>query len=306
MLAPSHNSSTFPRGLRVIRTGRRGSPTFPSPVRSRAGFTLIELLVVIAIIGLLASMMLPSLARAKAKGRDIACRGNVRQIALGLQLHVMDHGYYPVYSVDPSLSLEFKFWPETLEPYTSSNWTNKLYACPDFKGVTASGNQGGSPLGSYGYNANGTKWTPSDLGLGGSMVRATPKEMHEDSSLFRLRESRVVAPSDMMAMGDAHLIWSPKTMTKNVYGVDLPYDNYSGMGLLDINSRNGVEQSGWPGSKGIIKATLKRHGGRYNVAFCDGHVESIKRDDLFSRTDRPLRRWNNDNEPHAELLNRVP
>lgn len=270
------------------------------------GFTLIELLVVIAIIALLASMLLPSLARAKAKGRDIACRSNVRQIALGLNLHVMDHDFFPVYNVDPSVSVEFKFWPEALEPYTASSWTNKLYLCPDFKGVTAQGNSKGSPLGSYGYNANGTKWTPSDLGLGGSLVRATVKSEVEDSSPFRLRESRVRTPSDMMAIGDAHLIWSPKTMTANIYGVDLPQDNYSGMGLLDINSRNSVEQSAWPGAKGIIRATLRRHAGRYNVAFCDGHVESIKRDELFSRTDRFLRRWNNDNEPHADLLNRVP
>ena len=65
-----------------------------------------------------------------------------------------------------------------------------------------------------------------------------------------------------------------------------------------------MEQTGYGGSSGVIQATLRRHGGRYNVAFCDGHVEGIRRDKLFERSDDALRRWNNDNEPHEDLLHR--
>ncbi|MEW6156671.1 MAG: prepilin-type N-terminal cleavage/methylation domain-containing protein [Verrucomicrobiota bacterium] len=58
---------------------------------SKRGFTLIELLVVIALIGVLASMLLPALSKAKQTSRSASCLSNLRQISFGLMMYADAH-----------------------------------------------------------------------------------------------------------------------------------------------------------------------------------------------------------------------
>ena len=254
------------------------------------GFTLVELLVVIAIIAVLAALLLPALSQAKASAQSAKCQSNLHQMGLALTMYVGDFRCYP--ASQPSKVMSGGFWADYLKPYCAHGWTNALYLCPAYRGLTLLG-KGAGALGSYGYNANGVQWSGSELGL--SAVNPT------DTTTIPMPENRIVAPSEMMAIGDAGYCWVPSHVLSQFFSIKSP-DSISGWSLLDITSQRTVEAPGYPDNQRTIRAGYQRHRARSNVAFCDGHVESIRNRRLFATDEGSLRRWNNDNEAHRDQL----
>jgi prepilin-type N-terminal cleavage/methylation domain-containing protein/prepilin-type processing-associated H-X9-DG protein len=89
-------------------------------IRIASGFTLVELLVVIAMIGILSGILLPSMAKAKAKATGVACLGNTRQLALAWNLYALDANDRLVYN----LGLDRR--QPVPPPNRNLNWVNNV------------------------------------------------------------------------------------------------------------------------------------------------------------------------------------
>ena len=294
------------------------SPPPAHPLARLTGFTLIELLVVIVIIAILASLLLPVLGRAKQAADSAVCKSNLRQWGFALRMHVDDFGTYPktMWLTNDPPGNQF-WWHDQLTNYSGTpglNWDlaqpgtatvqKGIQVCPGYARVW--GNRPVWYLGSYGYNTVGAYHVdmdrPGQLGLGGEVASAA-------LSLCRpIQENEVVAPSEMVAIGDATI--SPAAMWGGPCDRPMKYlSPYYPVAWMDVSDTcmNDVNR----GQVALFEACRlkirRRHSGRWNVIFCDGHIENLRAKPLFDvRCDEVLKRWNRDNLPHRETVNMLP
>ena len=291
-----------------VRSRERGT-------RGKTAFTLIELLVVIAVIAILAALLLPALTRAKQKAYLTICKSNLHQFSLAMQTYLSDYHAYPPDAAQGIVPYIGEKDVAVITPvklsghgalYLPQIQAASVYNCPDYvrlPGCLPSSDLAALDSCSYGYNLNGVGNLSSCSGLGlGGQAHIFPPPGRPTPPTQPIGEAQVLRPADMFAFGESVLYW---------FGPFDPADyggawgsNIGGSGFRLKPIRPGNSKGGAFGGPILLGDGIyqRRHNLRFNVLFCDGHLETLRIDDLFTPRPDVLSRWNNDNQPHPELV----
>jgi len=261
-------------------------------MHKRSGFSLMELLVVIAIVALLVGILVPALTKVREQARSAVCRANLRTLAFANSLYANSCDGWFVPAVDlRAAAKKGPTWNSNLEfcravgvqrskdmaVTTSSDETTvptpREYLCPTDAPVGTIPSMGTyQDIVSYGYNV-------TDWGRDSRQHIAWAEEGPSTNALTRIKTGEIRRPAEKLMFIDSGDIWAQKQGADYLHF----WDKY-GHNLAKYRAA------------GQFMPTFYRHFDGANIAFFDGHVKYMKKQDTFGYlpgTDRPDYEKNN-------------
>ena len=221
----------------------------------KRAFTLIELLVVIAIIAILAAILFPVFAQAKAAAKKSVSLSNVKQIATGMHLYMGDAddvtpSTYGVGGKTVDIYQTFQPYLKNMDVFFCPEWDKRSRSLPTCDNAdpvpgayVPTGTNADRCLG-YGYNWGFGIWA------GGALVGSLVKDAVNNTSVQPgVSATAAENPAGLAAFGDTY---NGRRYTISAVGsIFTAYD-------------------------GEKKNSSLRHGGQFNFSYLDGHAKSLK------------------------------
>jgi len=273
----------------------------------RKGFTLIELLVVIAIIALLMAILLPALNKAREQGQRAACKANLKNYTLAIQMYTTDNddtfcnpsscyfsqtAPYPVESglISPihlrwcNGDLYLRNHPEYASPFFPYLQDARAFICPTFARISHSASQDHfyqadagnlkNYLPWYNYTMNAYLGSPGDSVKKSRVMKLSEVKRPAETFSFTEESALVDTRYNVSGLNDTYMVPGDDSMIAG-------WLSQTGSYRLIKPGPEGVGQF-WDVIAGFHYAPSGNPlGGKGNCAFLDGHVDAHLREETF-------------------------